>query len=361
MSAGNWCNTNEIKIEEAKEANNNDEQQASSQFRRLETAATVEIKIDDDDNDKERREKKREQFGNRQLTNEKNAFDFNAWDNIEWDKELIDQAEEKVKTNSSVLVDTDKALEFETNANEFWNKFYTKHEHKFFKDRNWLFTEFPELMVLNKSQNDEKQNKDKFNILEVGCGVGNTIFPILRSNKNSNLFVYACDFSSEAIEILRSHEEYDKKKCDAFVCDMTQIESSSFPCEKGQLDLIVIIFVLSAIKPEKQLESIKNLVKYLKPGGKILFRDYGQYDLAQLRFKPGKCIEKNFYVRGDGTLVKFFTEDEIDKLFTACGLVKEQNISDKRLQVNRSKQLKMYRVWIQSKYFKPLEKTQKLD
>jgi hypothetical protein len=34
------------------------------------------------------------------------------------------------------------------------------------------------------------------------------------------------------------------------------------------------------------------------------------------------------------------------------GLVKEQLIADQRLQVNRGKQLKMYRVWIQAKYKK---------
>ena len=39
----------------------------------------------------------------------------------------------------------------------------------------------------------------------------------------------------------------------------------------------------------------------------------------------------------------FYFPDEIDKLFTECGLVKEQNICDKRLQINRGKQLKMYR------------------
>ncbi|KAF5297067.1 hypothetical protein FQR65_LT10076 [Abscondita terminalis] len=291
--------------------------------------------------------RKKPMHGARYLINAKNVFDCNAWDDVQWDDEQEAEAIKKVSANSENKLNTIEAEKFENLAHKYWDDFYSIHSNRFFKDRHWLFTEFPELNFENLTEGEAK------NILEVGCGVGNTIFPILQYSKDRNIFVYCCDFSQQAIEILKDNAEYDNARCNAFVLDATK-EVWEVPFEKNSLDIVVLIFVLSAIKPEKFNHVLRKIYRYLKPGGLVLFRDYGRYDLAQLRFKSGQCLEDNFYVRGDGTRVYFFTEDEVKTMFENVGFVKEEVHVDRRLQVNRGKMLKMYRVWIQAKYKKPL-------
>ncbi|CAG0901831.1 unnamed protein product [Cyprideis torosa] len=306
-------------------------------------------------------ERKRPQFGNRLLRDEKEIFKHNAWDDVSWTDEQLADAEKKIEANSEVRFSSQELNEFESSAASFWNSFYETHQTRFFKDRHWLFTEFPELCVTEGTPEEsgtqpKRTSSEEFpgasyqaRILEVGCGAGNSIFPILESARG--LFVYGCDFSEVALKLVESHPDFNPDRCRVFQSDVSSDELN-FPFPEKSLDAILLVFVLSAIHPDKMQRTILNLTEYLKPGGKILFRDYGRYDMAQLRFKPGRCLGQNFYARGDGTRVYFFTHDEVDDLFVRAGLQKSSNHIDRRLQVNRGKQLTMYRVWIQAVYFR---------
>lgn len=132
--------------------------------------------------------------------------------------------------------------------------------NRFFKDRHWLFTEFPELSpdytglgeVPTEPVEDDlvASPASGRRIFELGCGVGNTIFPILKYSQDPTLRVFGCDFSSNAIEILNGHQEFDKERCTAFVMDATA-DQWNVPFEENSMDFIILIFVLSAIHPDK--------------------------------------------------------------------------------------------------------------
>lgn len=137
----------------------------------------------------------------------------------------------------------------------------------------------------------------------------------------------------------------------AFQCDITDGQQLAEHIPPASLDVITMIFVLSAIHPEKFPRVVENLASLLRPGGVLLFRDYGRFDMAQIRFKAGSKIGDNFYVRQDGTRSYFFTTEEIQRLFEGSGrFTVDTNVYVSRRTINKRENLDVARMFLQAKF-----------
>lgn len=56
----------------------------------------------------------------------------------------------QVAEQKETAVDEELAERLKRNASAQWDAFYSRHDNKFFMDRNWLLTEFPELNIANE-------------------------------------------------------------------------------------------------------------------------------------------------------------------------------------------------------------------
>ncbi|KAL6216816.1 hypothetical protein ACLB2K_010034 [Fragaria x ananassa] len=225
---------------------------------------------------------------------------------------------------------------YEREAKKYWDVFYKRHQDRFFKDRHYLDKEWGQYF---------SGAGQKF-ILEVGCGAGNTIFPLVATY--TDVFVHACDFSPNAVNLVKKHKDFTESRVNAFVCDLT-IDDLSQQISPSSVDIVTMIFVLSAVSPEKMSLVVQNIKKILKPSGRVLFRDYATGDLAQERLNcKDQKISENFYARGDGTRAFYFSNEFLTSLFKENGFdVEELDLCCKQVE-NRSRELVMNRRWVQA-------------
>jgi tRNAThr (cytosine32-N3)-methyltransferase len=339
-------------------------------------------------------------FGSRFLEEGDNIFEFNAWDHVEVDPSYRQFSEEQYERQRQDPVSDFDRKRFNDNPEKWWNTFYKNNRTNFFKNRKWLAQEFPILDEVTK------EDAPPAVLLEVGAGAGNSAFPILQNNKNPALKIHACDFSKKAVELIREHELYNQKFVQADVWDVASSPESEngglLPgIEEGSVDVVLMIFIFSALNPGQWDQAVRNIWRVLKPGGQVLFRDYGRGDLAQVRFKKGRYMGENFYVRGDGTRVYFFEKEELEQIWGGKREQEEEHSEqkedtqeaietkvgklsigsdepneegpqsgepakslvpafevvhfgiDRRMLVNRQRRLKMYRCWMQAVFKKP--------
>ena len=155
-------------------------------------------------------------------------------------------------------------------ASHDWEEFHAQHSlGRFFKEKRYLPIEFPQLRTPGVT------------IGEVGCGCGSALIPVLRDNPTAT--AVACDVSGTAIQVFRDAAMpgagIDSRRIRLSVNDFP----NSSPFEDGSLDMAMIIFTLSAFHPNDMKRVVAAVRRGLKPGGLALVRDYGLYDMAQVR------------------------------------------------------------------------------
>lgn len=264
-------------------------------------------------------------------------------------KVLTEEEKMCLEEQNKRMVTNFQAQKLELEARKHWDLFYKRNETRFFKDRHWTTREFDELLAGGTSGG--KQNTNLKTMLEIGCGVGNLIFPLIEDG-HRDYYIYACDLSPRAVELVKQHNLYNDQYMKVFPCDITTAEIFE-SIQETSLDIVTLIFVLSAIHPDKFVSVAKNIFRLLKPGGMLLFRDYGLYDMAQLRFKPGHKIAENFYMRQDGTRSYYFSENEISDLFRNAGFEVKVNNYIHRRTINPKEKIDVPRIFVQSKFLKP--------
>ncbi|EFN74025.1 Methyltransferase-like protein 6 [Camponotus floridanus] len=257
-------------------------------------------------------------------------------------KRLTSEEIDRMKAQNSRLVSEFRANQLERDAKKHWDLFYKRNDTRFFKDRHWTTREFDELVDLAS-----KENQNVF--LEVGCGVGNFVYPLVEDGLKFRK-IFACDLSTRAIELFKSHALYDLDTMKAFQTDVTL--ENCFSEINCPVNITTLIFVLSAIHPDKFHKVAQNIYNALDTGGILLFRDYGLYDMAQLRFKPGHKISENLYMRQDGTRSYYFSTEKVADLFVSVGFQILSCDYVQRRTVNLKENIDVPRIFVQAKFKK---------
>ena len=253
---------------------------------------------------------------------------------FEWNETLEKEAQEIINNNPENVESLEEFIDIQSKN---WEKFYKFNKTNFFKDRHYILDEFNEL------KND---SREKIILLDMGCGVGNSFYPLLI--RLPNLYVNAFDFSKRAVNMAKTHPIYEKEKTRINLYDLDLV-NDDIPNKNN--DYGILMFVLSAIKPENHEKVIEKISKVINKGGILYFRDYARYDMAQLRFAQRKKnkVGDNLYMRKDKTLSYFFDKNEIEKLFIKYGFSIVNSNLICRLIENRKENKKMHRLWLQIK------------
>lgn len=153
-------------------------------------------------------------------------------------------------------------------------------------------------------------SRQRLDVLEIGSGAGATVIPLVE--KNAEVVVTCGDPSAAANALLRAREHFDPD----VIRLVGALDALAPPPPGRQYDFVVLVFVLSALRPGDVMGAVQNAVAALKPGGTALIYDYAEGDFKEQKWPGGASTEYGRHCtrRGAATTVLFFNGRFVDAL-----------------------------------------------
>ena len=163
------------------------------------------------------------------------VLEHNTWDDVVWEESDRLAAERLIAAQTPAPAAV--ATECTARATDRWDVHYAANPRNY-KDRRYLHNEFPQLL-------EPRRGGGELLVLEIGCGAGNSLLPLLHTNPTARGF--ACDLAPSSVELVRERllREGLAHRASTFVWDV------ALPPPPGALpaegfDVILAVFTLSA-------------------------------------------------------------------------------------------------------------------
>jgi ubiquinone/menaquinone biosynthesis C-methylase UbiE len=145
-------------------------------------------------------------------------------------------------------------------------------------------------------------------VLELGCGNGKTFFALT----SRGLEVTAIDFSPHAV--LMSH----RVALQSGTGEVAIADARELPFFSGTFDAVIAMHIIGHMYEKDRERIVKEASRVLREDGIICF--YG-FSCEDLRFGKGRLVEPQTFERANGTITHYFTEPEVQELFSGLAPV----------------------------------------
>lgn len=145
-------------------------------------------------------------------------------------------------------------------------------------------------------------------VLEIGCGSGKTVSALM----GRSCEIIAFDFSKKAVELSR------RALGRYYSGDAVVADGRNIPFLDHTFGFVIASHIIGHVQKREHTTIAKEVERVLQPGGRLLLVEFSVDDM---RNGTGKNVEDSTFLRGPGILTHYFTELEVNTLFSS--LVRE--------------------------------------